>query len=282
MAVHEDTHPGSGQPPTLPDAETAYLREIVARLQDCLGHRLVGVYLFGSAAYGAYVPGPSDLDLQAVVTESLGTPEWEEIARRLAHGTLPCPARRLEFVCYARSAIAPAARHPRFELNFNTGRDMPDHLTLDPAQESSHWFLLDVAMGRELGLALLGPDPAHVFAPIPRLWCLEALADSLAWHDAHESASANSVLNACRGWRYAATGAFGSKEAGAAWARQQPGCPPVVEQARREQRGGPLLGVSAVEALVEIITAAVQAAILRERANHRPPEETEGQPAPRR
>jgi hypothetical protein len=251
----------------LPKAETAYLEQVVTILQRHLQQRLVGVYLFGSAAYGDYQPGVSDLDVQAVVSVSLGKDACQGIADTLTHRRLPCPARRLEFVIYAQPAINPVTRHPQFELNFNTGEGQQDHLSLDPAEESSHWFLLDIAMGRELGRSLFGPEPAQIFAPIPRLWCLEAIADSLAWHSDHESTSANSVLNACRGWRYAVTGRFGSKLAGAAWARQQPKCPTVVEQAEQRRHGGPPLSAAAVTELVEIVTEAVQTAILHERDN---------------
>lgn len=252
----------------LPNAEAAYLEQVVKTLQIRLQQGLVGVYLFGSAAYSDYTPGISDLDVQAVVTESLSKRECTDIASSLTHQRLPCPARRLEFVCYAQSSINPATRHPLFELNFNTGAGEHDHLSLNPAEESSHWFVLDIAMGRAIGRSLVGPEPAQVFAPIPRIWQLEAIADSLAWHRTYEFTSANSVLNACRGWRYAVTGMWGSKVAGAAWVRQQPGCPVVVAQAEQLRHGGSALSVSAVTELVEYVTEAVQTAIRLERSNH--------------
>jgi hypothetical protein len=254
-------------PKALPKPEAAYLEKLVEMLQTRLEGRLVGVYLFGSAAYSAYEPGISDLDVQAVVTESLGKRERKQLAGFLTHRMLPCPARRLEFVCYARPSICAATRHPQFEVNFNTGPGEQDHLSLDPGEESSHWFLLDIALGRALGRPLIGPEPAQVFGPIPRLWQLEAIADSLAWHSDNEPTSANTVLNACRGWRFAETGAFGSKLAGSTWARQQPACPAVVEEAERHRRSGSALCASAVTEIVEIVTEAVRTAIRRERGN---------------
>lgn len=250
----------------LPQSETLYLQQIVSILQARLAERLVGVYLFGSAAYGDYEPPVSDLDVQAVVSESLSLPERRDIAGSLAHGALPCPARRLEFVCYAQAAIDPATRHPQFELNFNTGSDMDDHLSLDPAEESSHWFLLDIAIGRELGRSLLGPEPAQVFAAIPRLWQLEAIHDSLAWHHQHDFASANSVLNACRSWRYAATGCWGSKIVGAAWAREHSPFAEVIDQAMQRRHGGPPLAGAAIVDLIATTSSAVQMAILQEQS----------------
>jgi hypothetical protein len=249
----------------LPNAESTYLKQIVSRLQQQLQGRLIGVYLFGSASYGSYEPGISDLDVQAVVGDRLGKNKCRELAARIAHGALPCPARKLEFVCYAQPAINPATRHPRFELNFNTGASLTDHLALDPAEEASHWFLLDIAQGREQGRSLFGPEPAAIFGAIPRLWQLEAIGDSLEWHREHELASANSVLNACRGWRYAVADQLGSKSAGAKWALQQPTCPAVVAQAEQHRRAGLPLNPTAVAELMAIISAAVEAAIRRER-----------------
>ena len=216
----------------LPLAETSYLRALIDHVCAIVGTDIVGIYLFGSAAYGAYRPGRSDLDVQIVVADTLTRDERLRLARSLAHTVLPCPARRLEFVCYTQTAVDPATRYPHFLLNFNTGGDLTvDRLVLDPAEEASHWFLLDIAMGRALGRALFGPPPARVFAPIPRRWCLEALVDSLRWHESNEVASTNSLRNACRGWRYAATDIFGAKEAGASWARRQSDCPPTISAA---------------------------------------------------
>lgn len=243
-----------------------YLEKIVDSLQSQLGQRLVGVYLFGSAGYGDYQPGISDLDVQAVVTKPLDAQESRKIAMALSHARLPCPAKRLELVCYAQAAVKPACRWPQFELNFNTGRDMEDHLSLDPSEEARHWFLLDIAIGRELGCSLVGPAPEQVFAPIPRLWQLEGIADSLIWHTEHELTSANSVLNACRGWRYAVTGVWGSKRTGAEWALTQPECPAVVARAEARRVAGPALAPSVVAELITVVTRAVQTAITREQA----------------
>jgi Domain of unknown function (DUF4111) len=57
------------------------------------------------------------------------------------------------------------------------------------------------------------------------VWVLDALMESLRWHRTHDLGSPNSVLNACRGWRWAETGVWGSKREGLAWALRQPGVP---------------------------------------------------------
>ncbi len=90
-----------------------------------------------------------------------------------------CPTRGLEFVLYSREAVAQAARRPRFEINLNAGPEMDYHLSFDPASEPSHWFVLDISIGGEYWLPLVGPPAAEVFAPLPPGLVLDAVEDSL-------------------------------------------------------------------------------------------------------
>ncbi len=106
------------------------------------------------------------------------------------------PVRGLEFVLYPRAAVASASRSPRFALNLNVGPRMPLHRSTDAAAEPTHWFVIDLAILREHGLALHGPPAHELVAPIPRRWLLDALGDGLAWHAANEPALHQSVLNA--------------------------------------------------------------------------------------
>lgn len=235
----------------LPEDVQRYLDEMVKRLTHHLKDQLVGVYLFGSAGYDAYQPGLSDLDVQAIVKSPLETSEKEAIIYRLTQQNLPCPATKLEFVVYAQGSVNPANRHPAFELNLNTGPYQSGHISLDPANESSHWFLLDIAMGRQLGRCLYGADLAEAFGAIPRRWVLKGMADSLAWHQANEATSTNSVLNACRSWRYIATGEFCSKLEGANWAMKQDNCPAIVQHAVEGRKTGEKLDASQVMKLYD-------------------------------
>lgn len=246
----------------LPEEVEAYLEEMVKRLTSYLKDQLIGVYLFGSASYDAYESGLSDLDVQAIVKDSLDTVDKQAVICRLNQGALPCPATKLEFVVYAENAVYPASRHPRFELNLNTGVHQPDNISLDPANESSHWFLLDIAMGRELGRKLYGPDTTDAFGAIPERWILEAIANSLDWHQANELSSANSVLNTCRGWKFIVTSEFSSKLNGAKWAMQQQGCPDIVSRAIAARKTGDELPAAQVMTLYDIVMTANRAKLV--------------------
>ena len=131
------------------DIET-YLAELVARLRDGLGERLVGAWLFGSGALGDFDPATSDLDVQVVTTVRLARAEREDLAARVSHPALACPVRGLELVLYARDDLDDPLG-PAFQLNLNTGPRMAQHVAYDPSEDPRFWFVLDVAIGREAG-----------------------------------------------------------------------------------------------------------------------------------
>lgn len=195
------------------DAE-AYLAELTRRIAAALGEELVGVYLMGSAAMGADVPGVSDLDVWALVGGPVPTEAKEALAARVDHAALPCPARGLELVV----ARFGGGAEPIVELNLDDGPRMARRVALGAAGEPRHWFVLDAAIGREHGRALAGPPPAEAFPPVPRSLQLVAIAESLDWYAEHEPDNRKAILTAARGLRYVLEGRWTSKEDAARWA----------------------------------------------------------------
>ena len=186
----------------------AYLEELCTRLREVLGERLTAVYALGGYALGAYVPGRSDLDVLAVVDRPLEPATKARIVERCAHEALPCPARKLELVVSTGT--------PRWELNLNTGEG-ERHVGTDPAAEPRFWFVLDLALAREHGLALLGPPPADVLAPVAREDVLAAQAEAIAWYARHEPGR-DTFAAAARAWHWLETGRFAPKDEAVAWA----------------------------------------------------------------
>ena len=222
------------EPDELPEACG---RVATGLLRDLLGDELVAAYLVGSGALGGVVPGVSDVDLVAVSATAPDDGRRRAVIAGLAELAMTWPLRGLEFVLYTRAAVATPARRPCFEINLNVGPGMPYRLSLDPADEPAHWFLLDLAILRDHGRALTGPPPARLVGPIPRRWQLEAVRDSLAWHRANEPALEQSVLNAGRGWRYAEEAVWSSKADAAAWALARTDDPATVETALAVRNG---------------------------------------------
>ena len=145
----------------LPDEVETYLAALVERLRSGLGDRLVAVWLIGSGGMGAFRPGESDLDVAVVVS---GPPV--DVGVR----DIPVPATKLEIVFYD-----PALR---VLLDTNPG-------------SGDHWYVIDLAVAREHGRALLGPPPAELIPEIPREEILAALDRSDRWHAEHEPDSPN-------------------------------------------------------------------------------------------
>ena len=149
---------------------------------------------------------------------------------------------------------------PVRRLDLNTGADGSDHVGLDPVAEPAHWFVIDRSIARARGRALFGPLPRDVLAPVPRGEVLAALGDSLDWHAAHESTSPNSVLNACRAWRWTRTGRWTSKRAAAEWARDRMSDPAAIDAALVAQAAGGALDAGMVAGFVDAVRAVLAAA----------------------
>jgi Domain of unknown function (DUF4111) len=214
-----------------------WARSATRRLRQLLGEDLVAAYLIGSGALGGFVPEQSDVDLVAICAEPPSDERKQAIIDLLTHEAMSWPVRGLEFVLYARTALAIPSPAPRFEINLNVGRRMPLHVAVDPALEPAHWFVVDLAILREHGVALDGPPARDVVAPIPRRRLLDALLESLVWHTAHESQLHSTVLNAGRAWRYAEEGVWSSKDDAASWVLARTEDPSLVESALAIRHG---------------------------------------------
>jgi predicted nucleotidyltransferase len=193
----------------LPAAVGGYLDELVSILEERTD--LVAAYLLGSAAYGGYEQGRSDVDVTAVVARRLSLDEKRELATAIE--TLECPARKLELVVYSQEEAA--RETPKFELNLNTG----ESVALAPGEESPHWFALDRAVAEKHAVALRGPDWDELFVAVSRERLLDAFETALAWQERHDPLGRSSVLNACRIWMWLETWEVVTKQEAATWLR---------------------------------------------------------------
>lgn len=215
-----------------------YLERLVARLQELLGVGLVGVYAGGSYALGGFDPQRSDLDVAAVTRSSVDVELKQRVAVALRHESLPCPARGLELVLYREPAVLEPTADAAYELNLNTGREMPYRVSFAPGGAGGHWYAIDRAILREHGVTLVGRRAAEIFAPLPRTVVLGLLVESVRWHEQHDARGDDAILNACRAVRYAEEGVWSSKPEAGEWARGRLGEPELVSQALAARLGG--------------------------------------------
>jgi hypothetical protein len=214
-----------------------YAGEVARRVADVVGDRLVGVWLVGSGALGDYDPRRSDIDVQAVATETLPRAQREALAGRLVHGALPNPARGLEFVLYGREDLG-AAGGPRFQLNLNDGPRMDHHVAYDADDDPRFWFTIDVSIARQSSAPLIGPPASEVLPEPPRRLVLASLLEAIDFFAALPGFPEQAVLSACRGWAWSVDGVWRSKRASARWAAERAD-PAVAEWALRRLAGQP-------------------------------------------
>lgn len=190
------------------------------RVAAALGADVHAAYAIGSVATGGFESGTSDLDVVAVLADRPARGELIQLVERVRAVDVS-PARGLELVVYADGELV---------LNLNTGPGMNEHVGLEPAEEPAFWFVLDRAAAQDHAVALAGPPWLDVFPPVTRAEVLDALADSLRWHEANEPASRNTALNTVRTWHWLETGRWVSKPDAARWLAAR--VREAVEQAR--------------------------------------------------
>jgi predicted nucleotidyltransferase len=173
-------------PRQIPPELAGYLDELVRALGAVA--ELDAVYVFGSAAQGAYEHGRSDVDVVAVTARPSSPAEKQALAD--AAESLPCPARKLELVVYARGA-------ERHELNVNTG----ELVHFDPNDDPGFWFVIDRAIAEQHSIALLGPPWSDVFEPVPREAVVAALAEAVAFDGWDDPSGAALAAARARIWR---------------------------------------------------------------------------------
>ena len=197
-------------------AGTRYARAVTRALARSLDTALAGVYLYGSATTGDFMPGRSDIDLVAVVTEPVGAGRRRAVVDEVARTFAPHAAKGLDLYVVPLASAARAARRPRFELRLLTEHGVAYGEAGGIGEER---LVLHYACCRDHGRALVGHHPAKVFAPQSRREYIRQLRDeidrSLAYGALYQ------VLNACRDWRYLEEGRICSKLAGAQWAQSR-------------------------------------------------------------
>lgn len=235
-----------------------YLRELVLRLRAVLGSDLVGVYVGGSYALGAYEPGRSDVDVAAVVRSRARRESKAAIVDAIRHESLRCPARGLEFVLYRLAIVQRPSTAAGFDLNLNTGAGMSFRAEFAANGNEAHWFPIDRSVLRECGIALFGRPATNVFAPLPQCLLVPVVLESVRWHTVGPTRGDDAVLNACRAWRYVIEGVWSSKPAAGAWALDHLEAPQLVAEALEARHGQVCLDPAAVERFLQTVTAKIE------------------------
>ncbi|MFC5884486.1 DUF4111 domain-containing protein [Kitasatospora sp. CM 4170] len=236
-----------GRPPLiglLDPAADRYLRACVELLRRAPGTELIGAYLYGSGVIGEFHPGRSDLDVVAVVADPLPRGAALALGQQIAEEPRPFAVKGMDLVVVTGATAVGGFPVPRYELKLLTFHGRARTAEDEPGGDRR--LVMHFACCRDHGIALAGPPPVQVFAPVDRRTYLGALRAelSLRWMPSHYR-----VLNACRDWRYAAESVICSKVTGGRWARERIRDPWLVDAALQWQidGAGPVLDLVEVE-----------------------------------
>lgn len=239
-----------------------YHRELVDRLTAILGGRLLGVYASGSFGLDDFDGARSDLDVFAICSGTVTADEKRAIVAQLREEALPCPARGLEFVLYPEDTVRIPSDEAGFVLNLNTGPRIGFRVDEEPGAVERHWFPIDRAIVRTAGVALVGPPPQELFAPIPRALLLPVVREALEWHRIPgNSGDDDTVLNACRSLRWLLEDVWSSKSDAGAWALEHVDDRELVAAARQSRDRNAMLGRERVQRFLDYVLRASESPV---------------------
>jgi hypothetical protein len=179
-----------------------YLIRIAGTLGDLLGEKLVGLYVHGSLATGAFHRERSDVDLLGVVSRKLTAREREAVARTLVRLSDARPTWGDIEVSIVQERYARAFEHPLpYEVHYSSaGHEDIRHGRIDFTRDETNVDLAaQLVEARERGVTLVGPPPASLFGAVPWHAYINALEADFNWTRPFVMEKpVYAILNACR------------------------------------------------------------------------------------
>jgi len=212
-------------PTPYPDINAA-VAHLLAPIRAILADSFVGMYLYGSLAQGDFRPDTSDIDLIVVTAHDVTDEQFAALAAlhtAFRAGASPW-AKKIEAAYIQRDALNLPAGQPTRYPQLEKDRDLS-------------WDLLELgwafqrAVLRDQGIAVAGPAPATLLAPVPaqelldadraivRMWQQDRADPSwIAWVR-QRPAQRFFLVTLCRVLYRLAHGTLASKAAAAHWAQ---------------------------------------------------------------
>ena len=198
------------------------LERLLSRMRDILQEKLAGLYLYGSLTTGDFDPQSSDIDLLAATSSGVSETDCE--ALRAMHREFarenPAWEDRIE-VAYLPATALRTFRSERSPMAvISPGEAF--HVTDAGKEWLMNWYVV-----RESGVALFGPPPEALIAPISR----EEFAECVRGYAAEwggrvkgtlaRKEQAYAILTMCRALHLHRTGEAASKRQAALWAQEE-------------------------------------------------------------
>ncbi|MEM9674070.1 MAG: aminoglycoside adenylyltransferase domain-containing protein [Bacteroidota bacterium] len=199
----------------------AKVREIIFSLRDglqnTLSDKLLGLYLYGSLAYGCFNSETSDIDFVVVLSEPLTSEEEQKIAQlheRLGHD--PEYGKRIEGTYMTEEQVKTDDYPPDF-LFYVEGKEFVKAKEGQGEQD----FPMHRQHLHESGLKIIGYEPQKLFLPVPWEILRRSLQQEMPFiKEQFEKRPIYAVLNLCRVVRAYETHKLSSKKQGGEWGLQ--------------------------------------------------------------
>lgn len=204
-----------------PEPAGSVVERLAAELPELLGANLVGLYVYGSLAFGCYNPARSDIDVLVVTRRRIARETREPLAAMLGE----CP--RLEISFLSRADLEPW----RYPTPYNVHYAPKEGVKEDG---KGKYFAAEIVNARTRAVPLVGPPAGETLPEVPREDFLDCILDDVRW--ARENYDTEGpmygILNCCRVLAYVRTGEVLSKAEGGEWgAHELPEFRPIIERA---------------------------------------------------
>ncbi len=198
------------------------LDELLKNMQNILGDKLVGLYLYGSLVWGDFDLNTSDIDLLAAVSSDISEQEFEGLKKM--HDVFVDKHKmwndRIEVRYISLLALQTFKVKSSPAVTISTGE--PFHRI----EVGNHW-LMNWYMVREKGVILYGPAPNTIIEPITKAEFIESVQDhARSWSEwiknmRRRKAQAYAILTMCRALYAYRNGEQSSKKQAALWAKKE-------------------------------------------------------------
>jgi len=187
-----------------PEPAGSLVESLATGVPDLLGSNLVGMYVYGSLAFGCYNPMRSDVDVLVVTRRRIATDARGALAEFLQ------PLRqKLEITFLTREQLHPWRYPTPFDYHLSGSSEVHDGTGVDIAAE--------VTNARTASVALAGPPAQELLPEVPVEDYLDCIVRDIHWARARADEPGYMVLNCCRALAFARTGRVMSKANGAEW-----------------------------------------------------------------
>lgn len=203
----------------------AVLQQLSTGIEQILNNDLVGLYLFGSLAYGDFNEGSSDIDLVAIVKKPLGTHQLHSIkflhetvgeSHKKWHGRIECSYTPIYMLA---NTLPPQEPRPYYGAGIFYAN----------ADYGNEWIINNYLL-RDSSIPLLGPNFTTLIPPIDirevQKACIRDLFQEwepkiydLEWLD-NSHYQSYLVLNLCRILYTVYCGKTGTKKISAKWVKE--------------------------------------------------------------